>query len=75
MKAVDNGIPPKEVTKQVVINVIRDEYPPEFEGGPYVAPSVPENRPLGTSVIQVIGRDRDQKVCDRETQSTYRNVP
>ena len=59
---VDTGIPPKESTKQVVIHVVRDEYPPEFTDEPYLAASVPEDRPVGTTVFTVNGADRDQKV-------------
>jgi protocadherin Fat 4 len=59
--ATDSGIPPKKATKAVTVRVIRDEYPPEFEGGPYTAPSVPENKQPGHEVMKVKGKDRDQK--------------
>ena len=58
----DSGIPTKQATKNVVVRVTRDEYAPEFEGLPYSASAVPENRPAGQEVFTVRGKDRDQKV-------------
>ena len=60
--AEDQGIPEKSATKQVTIQVTRDEYAPEFEGGPYTATPQPENKAVGQQVFQPRGRDRDQKV-------------
>ncbi len=60
--AEDTGIPSKSATKQVTIQVTRDEYAPEFEGGPFTANPQPENKPVGQQVFQVRGKDRDQKV-------------
>ena len=61
--ADDQGIPEKSATKQVTIQVTRDEYSPEFVEGPYTATPQPENKPVGQQVFQPRGRDRDQKAC------------
>ena len=71
--AEDQGIPEKSATKQVTIQVTRDEYAPEFQGGPYTATPQPENKPVGQQVFQPRGRDRDQKVkyCEISFSNCY----
>ena len=65
VEAVDSGIPSQSIQRELVINILRDEYPPEFDGTPYLASTVPEDTPVGQSIFEVSGRDRDQKVnCD-----------
>ena len=62
VQAVDSGIPQKSTSVPVIIQVIRDEYAPEFVGAPYTVAAIPENRRVGQQVFKLSGRDRDQKV-------------
>ena len=60
--AVDNGVPEKSSTAEVVIKVQRDEEDPEYADTPYTVTAVPENKDVGEKVFQVKARDEDLRV-------------
>ncbi len=58
VKAYDQGNPVKEGEAQVGIIVQRNQFPPEFLGGPYTQ-TVSENLPNNTGIFTLRGRDQD----------------
>ena len=61
MAAIDTGIPEKLKTIEVIIQVVRDEFHPAFNQEAFEAPEVPENKAVGERIMQVQGKDQDQK--------------
>lgn len=63
VRAFDRPILTQEDRSQVIINIQKDQFPPEFLGTPYIASGVSEIGSVGTIIYSgVTARDPDLKV-------------
>ncbi len=70
MRASDHGVPPRTRDAVVSISVTQDTNLPMFEQSEYVvSQDLPENTPVGTSIIGVSASDQDVSACVLNTDS------